>query len=414
MVHDGVPIPSAIVLSHHEQWARLRAAAPEAADVAHVIGDPCYDRLRASATWRLRYRRALGADDGETVLAISSTWREESLLGEVSELYERLLAELPVDEFRLVAILHPHIWYQHGPDAVHRWLAPHERSGLLVVPPERGWRAALVAADQLIGDHGSVTAYGAAIGLPTSLAAFPESRVAAGSAVAVLGSLAPRLDLAQPLLPQLQKAAAEHTPAKAAAVHEMITSCPDEAADRLRALCYSMLELDEPRTEPGVPPDTTAGLPDAPWPWRPTAMYVTGSVHSGRSVALDRYPAEMLRPEQIPSRSHLVVAADHPGRRMRAVADIAVLTDATAWGRHARTWLSDALSAQPGLQLAAAVDGGTCTVRTRSGEQVRLSGTGEPALHASAVFEWLAAGRDLADLSPGLTVNGHLVSVDLH
>ena len=31
------------------------------------------------------------------------------------------------------------------------------RAGLGVIPPQEGWRAALVGADVLIGDHGSVT-----------------------------------------------------------------------------------------------------------------------------------------------------------------------------------------------------------------------------------------------------------------
>ncbi|MGP4019833.1 hypothetical protein [Saccharopolyspora sp. 5N708] len=411
VLHEGRPIPSAIVLSHDEQLARLHALAPEAADVAVVTGDPCYDRLRTSMPWRLRFRQALGADDDQTVLAISSTWRPKSLLGEVSDLYELLLAELPIDAFRLVAILHPNIWYQHGPHQVHRWLAPHQRSGLIVVPPEHGWRASLIAADQLIGDHGSVTAYGAALGLPTSLATFPESEVAPNSAVALLGSLAPRLDLTQPLLPQLQKAAAEHTQEKSAALHEIITSRPDEAAKRLRTLCYSLLALDEPRTEPMVPPDSAAGLPDEAWPWRPTAMYVSGVVHSGQGVSLDRYPAEMLRPEQIPVHGHLVVAADHPGRRLRSIADILVLTDAPQWGRHAERWLEDALASHLGLQLAAAIHGDSCTIRTHEGNLVRLSGTDDPVLYASAVFEWLAAGRELTDLAPSVTVNGRPVAV---
>ncbi|MGW3472588.1 hypothetical protein ACWDKQ_29900 [Saccharopolyspora sp. NPDC000995] len=411
LLDGGRPIPSAIVLSHDEQLARLRASAPQAAEVAVVTGDPCYDRLRASIPWRLRYRLALGADGDQTVIAVSSTHRENSLFGEVSELYERLLAELPVDDFRVVAILHPHIWYEHGPHQVHRWLAPHQRSGLMVVPPEHGWRAALVAADLLIGDHGSVTAYGAALGLPTSLAAFPESAVAPDSAVALLGSHAPRLDLTQPILPQLRKTVAEHTPERSAALHQMITSRPGEAAEHLRTLCYSMLGLAQPRTEPGVQPDTARGLPDEDWPWRPTAMHVTGKVHGGCEVSLDRHPAEMIPAGRIQQRSHLVVAADHPGRRLRAVADVLVLTDAERWGRHAETWLRETISSHRGLQLAAAVCGESCIVRTRSGDQARLRGTDDPTRYASAVFEWLATGRELADLSSGLTVNGRPVAV---
>jgi hypothetical protein len=262
VLRDGSPIPSAIVLSHDEQLARLRASAPAAAKVAVVTGDPCYDRLRASIPWRPRYRRALGADGDQTVIAVSSTHRKDSLLGEVSELYERLLAELPVDDFRVVAILHPHIWYEHSPDQVHRWLAPQQRSGLVVVPPEHGWRATLVAADQLIGDHGSVTAYGAALGLPTSLAAFPESAVAPDSAVALLGSFAPRLDLSQPVLPQLRKAAAEHTPERSAALTRQRNACA-RCAIRCWAWTSRARNLEYRRTRwPGY--QTKSGRGDQP------------------------------------------------------------------------------------------------------------------------------------------------------
>ncbi len=228
--------------------------------------------------------------------------------------------------------------------------------------------------------------------------------------MALLASQAGRLDLGQSLLPQLRKVAAEHTTEKSAALHRAITSYPDEAAGRLRALCYSMLGLTEPRTEPGVPPDTTAGLPAEDWSWRPTAMHVTGVVHNGRSISLDRYAAEMLPQARIPRRSHLVVAAHHPGPRLRAIADVLVLTDGESWGQHAETWLRETISAHPGLQLAAAVHDGACVVRTRGGDQVRLAGTGDPVLYASAVFEWLAAGRELAELSPDVNVNGRPVA----
>ncbi|MBQ0924661.1 hypothetical protein [Saccharopolyspora endophytica] len=382
----------------------MREATPAAAEIASIIGDPCYDRLRASLPWRPRYRHALDAA-GKTVIAVSSTWREDSLFGDITELYERLLAELPADEFTIVAILHPHIAYEHGPHAVHRWLAPHRRAGLVVVPPERGWRPALVASDLLIGDHGSVTTYGAALGVPTVLAAFPESSVAPGSAVALLGELAPRLEVDQPVLPQLRKALAEPLPS--AELHDVVTSCPDEGAQRLRALCYSMLELDEPRTEPGVPPDPVTGLSA---PRRPTAVHATASVHDG-GVRVWRHPAEMLRPREIPDRGHLVVTADHPGPRLRGVADVLVLTEAAEWGPDAETWLDQAFLTHPGLQLAAAVSGAECAVATRGGERIRLSGPHDPALYASVVFEWIASGRELAALPSTVMVNGSAISV---
>ncbi|GAA3352866.1 hypothetical protein [Saccharopolyspora gregorii] len=62
----------------------------------------------------------------------------------------------------------------------------------MLVPPEFGWRATLIASDYLIGDHGSVTTYGAVLGIPTLLGSFPAREVAPGSLVDVVGSRAPR------------------------------------------------------------------------------------------------------------------------------------------------------------------------------------------------------------------------------
>lgn len=50
----------ALVLSHPEQAARLRAACPEAAGSAVLGGDPCFDRMLAARHHRDRFRRALG------------------------------------------------------------------------------------------------------------------------------------------------------------------------------------------------------------------------------------------------------------------------------------------------------------------------------------------------------------------
>src|SRR3954469_1190082 len=74
--------------------------------------------------------------------------------------------------------------------------------GLILVAPEDGWRAVLAAADCLIGDHGSVTAYGAAIGVPVLFGALPGRQVRPGSPLPSLGELAPRLDPG-PLAPQV-------------------------------------------------------------------------------------------------------------------------------------------------------------------------------------------------------------------
>ena len=76
----------------------------------------------------------------------------------------------------MVAALHPNIWALHGRRQVLAWLADHMAAGLGVVPPQEGWRAALVGADVVIGDHGSVTRYGAALGVPVLMNGVPAGR----------------------------------------------------------------------------------------------------------------------------------------------------------------------------------------------------------------------------------------------
>ncbi|MCK2238660.1 MULTISPECIES: hypothetical protein [unclassified Crossiella] len=216
VLRDGAPFAKALVFSHPEQITRLTPAARPAAVLA---GDPCYDRILASRHLTPRYRAALAAPAGRTLIAVTSTWSPTALFA-TPDLIRRLLAELPADTHQLALILHPNIWHHHGPRQLHTWLADCLRAGLLLLPEHEGWRATLLAADLVIGDHGSVTCYAAALDRPVLLAAFPADRVAPGSPVARLGELAPHLDLAAPLRPQLERAIAGHRALAAGPVRE--------------------------------------------------------------------------------------------------------------------------------------------------------------------------------------------------
>src|SRR6266567_6369523 len=217
LLHEGRLVPTSIVLSHHEQLQQLRAACPVAAPAAVVAGDPCYDRLLASEPLRDAYRAAWGVTDQQRLIFVSSTWGPRSLFGIRPDLVASLRAELPWDEYTIALALHPNIWFGHSPWQVRQWLADCERTGVLVLPPEEGWRAGLVAADLVIGDGGSVTYYGAALGRPALLALRGSDTVDPASAVGRFVAAAEILTEGQPLVEQVRRALSHPTSAELAA-----------------------------------------------------------------------------------------------------------------------------------------------------------------------------------------------------
>lgn len=263
LVVAGRVVPSSIVLAHDRHLEMLEHECPEARPVAFAGGDPCLDRLLASLPYRSVYRRALGVRPGRRLVFVSSTWRDDSLLGRHPDLLLRVAAGLPRDRYQVVAALHPNVWSFHGKRQVMAWHADCLRLGVRLFPPEEGWRAGLVAADVLLGDHGSVTCYGAAIGVPVLLGTFPEDAVAPGTHVAGLGALAPRADWDRPLAPQLEDAVHAFSGRVHAAIRGGISSRPGEAARLIRGEMYRLLRLPDrdcpPDAEP-VPLPVSCGL----------------------------------------------------------------------------------------------------------------------------------------------------------
>ena len=253
LIYHGRVVASGIVVATAHQLERLRAACPEAAEVAVMAGDPCMDRLAASLPLRARYRTALGTGK-RTLVAVSSTWGPGSLLDQHPDLLPRLVGELAPAGYQVAAITHPNAWHWHSPRQIGAWFAESVRGGLILVPPEEGWRAVLAAADIVIGDHGSVTCYAAAAGVPVTLGAFPADEVDRQSQVAWLGRTAPPLRHDQDIIPQLDAVAAAWSPKLHAEARARVTSVPGQAASNIRRLIYRLMRLDEPPVPASVPP----------------------------------------------------------------------------------------------------------------------------------------------------------------
>jgi hypothetical protein len=252
LICHGRTIASAIVLPTRGQVERLRRSCPEAAAIAVAAGDPCYDRLAASLPGRDAYRQALGVGDRKLVV-VSSTWGSGSLLCCRPGLPAELVEQLPED-YQVAAVIHPGVWHWHGPRQVHAWYAGSVRRGLILIPPEEGWRAVLAAADVVVGDHGSVTCYAASAGLPVLLASRAEDEIEPGSPVAILGGIAPQLRPGSPYEAQLEQTVSAWSPEQHRAIRALVTDAPGQSARIIRSVMYRLMKLSEPAAGPEVRP----------------------------------------------------------------------------------------------------------------------------------------------------------------
>ncbi|MFE6821251.1 hypothetical protein [Streptomyces sp. NPDC057690] len=255
----GGRLPAAVAVPHHAELADLERHCPEVLPLTHVVGDPVHDRIAASLPLRARYRRALGLADGEKLVVVVSTWGARSAFGRFEALLPRLAAELPAGRFRSVILVHPNVWSGHGSWQVRAWLARCAEPGTALVPPEADWRSVLIAADWIIGDHGSVTLYGTLTGAPILLAGSPDREINPASPAATLAVTAPALSPAHPLVGQLQYTAAEYRREEYAAIASRITSEPGRFNRNMRRLMYRLMGLGRPAHEP-----VTALLPEPP------------------------------------------------------------------------------------------------------------------------------------------------------
>ncbi|MFM9449275.1 hypothetical protein [Streptomyces acidiscabies] len=401
-----------IAVSHPDQEKQLLAAHPKADGRTLLIGDPCFDELSASLPDAASFKRSLGVADGQRLVVLSSTWGPTSLLGRDPELPARVLAELPCDEYRVAAIVHPNVWSAHGSWQIRSVLAGALEAGLLLMPTVHAWRSALVAADAVIGDHGSVTLYGAALGKPVLLAAFGDDAVQ-GTAIARLGQAAPRLDLRGDLHRQVDSAIAGHAPDRHAGISRAAFVETGQASAQLRTAVYRLLEL----AEPGSAPPRARTLPR---PAAPTAVVTSWTVESTATpgeggqwtVAVRRRPAAVAdaRGEGTDAYLHLACDEEEPDRQLTESASVLLCRSPAPTTVSALRWLRNTLSRFPGCRLAATALGRGCfLVGLNDGRIVEATITGpavDPGLPAAVVYTCLREGLPLDDVFVTLRIGG--------
>ncbi|MFG2209727.1 hypothetical protein, partial [Streptomyces sp. NPDC048638] len=410
LLADGEPFVDGLVLSHPEQWERLRRTCPEAEKAAVLAGDPCFDRMLAARPYRERFQRALGLRRGQRLIVLNSTWNPEGLFGSggdqdvLPSLLPRLAAELPADDYRLAAVLHPNIWYGHGPGQIRVWLDRARRSGLTLIDPVHAWRQAVLAADVVLGDFGAVTYYAAALGRPVLLAATGEGRLDPDAPLTSFVRDAPRLDPQGPLREQLEGLLARHRPLAGPA--EFTTSAPEASAKLLRRHFYTLMDLPEPAAPALLEP---LPLPQYDPPRRTHPLDVRARVR-GLDVVIERSTGH---PYDADGEAHRAVHEDTRDPGDLATADViwrdGPPDDPRLGGPAA--WTAETLQRHPHCSLAAYVSGpDRCTVAARGHGVLQLSAgpaaDADPAVYASALHAWLTHGGAVPP--GGTTLRVHL------
>ena len=390
-------------LSHPDQLRRLTEASPSAGHRARVVGDPALGRMVESRHRSTTYRTALDAR-GRTLVVLASTWGPDSLLGQWPELPEQLLAALPVDEYRVVAVLHPGIW-AHGPWQVRAWWSRAAAYGLRIVPPERGWQAALLGASCVVSDSGSLSVYAAALDRPVLLAPHGSATTVPGSAADLLGQHASRLDRQRGLRSQIDAAIAGHRPGRYDRVAALAVDAPERSAGRLRSLLYELMRLPEP--------SDAAAFPAVPIPSREpdsaTTMMVSAEA-TDAMVTVVRFPAiggSAARDES--DYRHLV--ADLESARLDQVGAATILCT----GDGDQDDAAELLRQWPRVGLVAA-DGGadTCRIWTRTAALVVRAPVHRLGIDATVLASWAYVRLRRDGAIPGrdrLRLGGHLIDV---
>lgn len=254
LVRGGRLVVSRIALAHPDEERRLAESCPEAADIGRVVGDAAADRVLASLERRDWCRDQLGLADGERLVVAASTWGRGSLLGARPQVLWRLVSEARRGGCRVALLVHPNVWSAHGAWQVREWMRPWIGAGLVVVPAEAEWPSVLAAADAVVGDHGSTTAYATLTGRPVALATGGRDDVDPASPMGEALRTLPAVDPGSPVLDQVLRDVTGTEERALASIASRTTSHPHRFAHRVRPVLYELLGLREPASAPVVRP----------------------------------------------------------------------------------------------------------------------------------------------------------------
>lgn len=386
LMHNGSVIPDRILLPGQDSLRRLRSACPQAVPNAVITGDPIAQQIHRHRSLRDTYRAAFGLRPGQRLLLVASSWGPGSLAAQHLDLVKRLVAELPVDEYRVAAAFHHNVTIHDGQRELERRLRSALDSGLILLPPTESWQAAVIASHAVIGDGGSISFYSAGL-RPVAVTAHDPSEHPADGPVAALVAALPHLDVDAPLPPQIERLLAGDRPESVASVIGSSIDGRVDTAAEYRSIMYSAMNLPEPDTEAFLPVEPPRRRGSAVTAFAThTAVRDTGD---GPLVRLTRYPAATAA---MTKGRHLVARIDDTDPRRRQSAAVLITDDPQAD-------LAAASRRLPACRvLAKPLDGNDCALFVRGSGEFRVgvdgsSGAEAAELAASAYYGLLYERR---------------------
>lgn len=244
-VHNRPSATPLLALAH--EWPRILGDRSGVAPNSLVAGDPTYDRLTASLPARSAYRAKLGVREDQTLVLLCSGSHPLWLFDGRGSMVRALVDDLPTAEYRVMCLLPYRTWREYGSRQVRAWVTGVTGGRVTLIEPRIDWRAALVAADQVVGDSGPVTGYAASIGKPVLLVRLPGSEIPSGSMAEAVAAATGVLDPGRSLRRQVADAGTP-LPTDVAEVVSRLTSLPGRSAYVLRTSMYQLLRLPEPQT----------------------------------------------------------------------------------------------------------------------------------------------------------------------
>jgi hypothetical protein len=367
----GLLVPRVICLSADEQRQHLAGCCRRVLSRVRVLGDPAYALLRRSEVRRQSYRDKLGVGRGQRLVFLASTWTEWSLYRAHPDIATRLLAQLPADRYRVVLVQHPNIAAKDSEFEIDCRLKTAKAAGLTLLPPyDGGWRAALIAADIVVGDHGSVTFYGGAIGRPVLALRTGVVELAKSSPFRDFVEIAAELRPDGDLRAQVERAIDDYRPGQFDDVVRRVIGSGEDALEQLRSIIFELLGRPEP-TRPirfDAVPDPTHTPPGRVTSYQ--VRVLTRRDDDGRlaEVELERVPTAVAdRPWQA-AVEDVITMFEHDEVNLRGPerSEIVLNFDETD-AEDAMAWTEQAHADLPGVLMATATHGSNVVLRLGDG-----------------------------------------------